>query len=60
MEYLADRLKEPSTWRGLVALITAFGITLSPEQSDAVIAAGLGIIGAIGAFFGDKGKPEAK
>jgi hypothetical protein len=52
--YLLDRLREPSTWRGMVALLTAFGLVLSPEQAAAIVAAGLAAAGAIGAFTPDK------
>lgn len=49
-----DRIKEPSTWRGLAMLGTGtaalFGIAISPEQTEAVIAAGMAVTGAIGAF----------
>jgi hypothetical protein len=45
--YLFDRLREPTTWRGLALLLTSFGVTLSPEQSDAILSAGLAIVGAI-------------
>lgn len=48
--YLRARLKEPSTWRGLVLLLTSLGIGISPEQADAIVAAGLAVAGAIGAF----------
>ena len=54
LEYLKERLSEASTWRGLVALISAMGITLSPDQSAAIVAAGLAIIGMIGALTSDK------
>jgi hypothetical protein len=53
-QYLLDRLREPSTWRGIVALMTAFGVALSPEQTAAIVAAGLAVAGAIGAFAPDK------
>lgn len=52
--YLLDRAKEASTWRGIVALLTALGVALTPEQQNAIITAGLGLIGVIGVFFGDK------
>jgi hypothetical protein len=52
-QYLLDRLKEPSTWRGIVAFVTAAGLVLSPDQQAAIVAAGLAIIGAIGAFLPD-------
>lgn len=48
--YLRARLKEPATWRGLVLLLTSLGVGLSPEQADAIVAAGLAVAGAIGAF----------
>ena len=52
--YLLDRLREPSTWRGFVALLTAFGVALSPEQTAAIISVGLAVVGAIGAIAPDK------
>jgi hypothetical protein len=53
-DFLIQRGKEASTWRGLVAIITAAGITLDPTQMEAIVAAGLAAIGVIGAFFPDK------
>lgn len=52
-KWLAKRLREASTWRGIVGVLTAFGLVLSPEKIDAIVAAGLGLIGVIGAFFPD-------
>jgi len=52
--FLLARGKESSTWRGLVALLTAVGLTLSPEQGEAIVALGLSVIGAIGVFTADK------
>jgi len=54
MNNILDRLSEPSTWRGIVALLTALGISISPEQMQLIITAGLALIGAIGAFTKDK------
>jgi len=45
---------EPSTYRGLVWLLTAVGLTLSPEQQTAIIGAGTAIAGLIGVFFTDR------
>lgn len=53
LQYLLGRLSEASTWRGIVALLTAAGISLSPEQAAAIVAVGLAVIGTIGAFFPD-------
>ncbi len=54
LTYILERAKEASTWRGIIALLTALGVALTPEQQNAIITAGLGIIGVIGVFFGDK------
>jgi len=48
-EYVLARLKEASTWRGFVYLLTALGVTISPALSEAIIAAGLAIAGILGA-----------
>lgn len=53
--YLLERLKEPSTWRGLTALLTAIGVALSPEQVNAIVSAGLALMGVLGVFTKDKG-----
>lgn len=52
--YIIDRLKEASTWRGIIALLTAAGVTISPEMVDKIVAAGLAVMGIIGMFFKDK------
>jgi len=52
--YLIARMAEPSSWRGAVALATAAGVTLTPELQNAVISAGLGLIGLIGVLTKDK------
>ena len=59
MNFIVSRLKEASTWRGILAIITACGITVSPEQSDAIVATGLALIGVVGAFFPDKAAETA-
>lgn len=48
--YLIARLGEPSTWRGLFALLTALGISLHPEQMAAITSLGLALIGAVNVF----------
>ena len=54
MKYILDRLKEPSSWRGLVLIATAFGVTLNPDLVSAIIAVGTGLAGVIGFVFKDK------
>lgn len=52
--YLFARLGEASTWRGIVMVLTAIGLQVSPEQSAAIITAGIAIAGLIGVFTKDK------
>lgn len=54
LDFILARGKEASTWRGIVALVTAAGVGISPEQGEAIIALGLAVIGAIGVFTADK------
>ncbi len=46
-ETLLNYLTQESTYTGLVAILTAFGITLYPELSQAIITCALGIFGLI-------------
>jgi len=58
--FALERAREPSTWRGAVWLLAACGVSLSPTQAAAIIAAGAAVAGAIGVFFPDpKGTPQA-
>jgi hypothetical protein len=50
MKTILEYLKQESTWRGIIAIATAFGITVSPEQAGAITAAGLAAIGLINTF----------
>ena len=54
LDFILARGKEASTWRGLVALVTAAGIVVSPELVEAIVALGLGVIGLIGVLTKDK------
>jgi len=53
-QYILERLKEPSTWRGIVMLLTAAGIPIAPQFQDLIISAGLALAGLIGAATPDK------
>ena len=52
--FVQERLAEGSTWRGFVALLMAFGLTLDPDQVAAIVAAGAAIGGLIGVFFKER------
>ncbi len=38
---------QESTWRGIIALVTASGVLISPELASNIIASGLSLIGII-------------
>ena len=46
-------LNEPSTWRGLIMILTALGLGLTHEQQEAIVIAGLAVSGALGLFIKD-------
>jgi len=47
MGAIAKRIKEPSTWRGIVGIAAVFGIVITPELQDAIAAAAVGLISVI-------------
>lgn len=56
MNWLLRRLREPSTWRGLVWLATVAGLSLRPEQAEAIVVAGMALAGLLGVFLTDEPK----
>lgn len=58
LDFIVNRLKEPSTWRGVVGIATAAGVALNPEQVAAIVAAGVGIAGLIAVFTKDSGSED--
>lgn len=56
MNWLLRRLREPSTWRGLVWLATVAGLSLRPEQAEAIVTAGMALAGLLGVFLPDESK----
>ena len=51
--YIFSRLKERSTWLGLIALATACGATIETVLAEQIIAAGMAIAGLIGVLTKD-------
>lgn len=41
------RLKQESTWRGLITVATLLGWRLAPDQAEAIITAGASLVGTI-------------
>ena len=46
--FAIDRAKERSTWIGLIGLLSALGVALSPEQVEAIATLGVAVAGVVG------------
>ena len=53
--YGLNRLAERSTWQGMVAIVAAAGVSVSPELTTQIITGGTAAVGLIHAVF-----PEQK
>lgn len=53
-DYILERAKEPSTWRGLILILTAAGVPIAPGMSEAIVSVGLALAGMIGVVTADK------
>ena len=50
MNWILDRLKENSTWRGLILLAALGGAKLNPDQQEAIVTAGLALVALLNVF----------
>ena len=53
-QYILDRAKEPSSWRGIILLLTAIGVPVAPAMAEAIIAVGLAVAGLVGVATPDQ------
>lgn len=54
LNILKKRLREASTWKALLSLLTVFGLTLTDAQVDAIAAAGMAVYAALSLLLPDK------
>ena len=54
MTWVLNRLREASTWRGFVWLLTVSGVALRPDQIEAIVMAGMALAGLLGVFLKDE------
>lgn len=47
LSWILERLKEPTTYLGITAILSSAGIALDPELSQNIQTAGLGVAGII-------------
>jgi hypothetical protein len=53
-QYILDRAREPSTWRGAILFLTAIGVPIAPQLAESIVTAGLGIAGLVGVLTPDR------
>lgn len=46
--YFIERMKEPSTWRGILLFLTAMGVPIAPDLANHIVTAGLALAGIVG------------
>lgn len=56
MNFIFNRLREPSTWAGLASMAVAFGIGIPPGTIEAVAQIGAGIAGLGAVFLRERGQ----
>ena len=56
VKYIIDLFKQDSTWKGIISVLTAAGLALKPEQSAAITATGLALVGLIQVFITEDAK----
>ena len=59
MQYLINRLKELSTWQGIIAIVTGFGVAISPELSEAIATLGVALFGAVSVIMKERGSDDS-
>ncbi len=60
INYILARLREASTWRGIIMLVAGAWASQHSEQVDAIIPIALAIVGSIGAFLSDNKNTAAE
>lgn len=55
-EYFKKRLKEPTTYIGLVGLVGALGVQIAPEHTDLIVQGGIILGGLVASLLPEKGE----
>ena len=53
IQWIIERGKERTTWLGVIAIASSFGITIAPEMIEPIISLGLGASGLIAILVKD-------
>lgn len=57
-EYVKNRLRERSTWLGIISFLGAAGVIISPEGAEHIIALGVMLAGGVFTVTPDKTNPN--
>lgn len=60
MDWIISRLKERSTWMGLIGLISAAGVGIAPELQEAIIGVGLSLVALVAVVTKDLKKSDVE
>ncbi|MEM8936031.1 MAG: hypothetical protein AAGC77_06460 [Pseudomonadota bacterium] len=58
MGTIINYLTQPTTWAGIVAVVSAFGVTLSPEIAAEIGSAGAAVAGLLLVIFNERKSDE--
>lgn len=59
MNWIIRRFKEPSSWRGLIVIAGIFGVSMSPEMQEQVIAIGVAALSLVEIIRSEKSNGTA-
>ena len=54
MNYIIQQLKQKSTYAGILALLSAFGLAIDPEQFAAIVTLIIALVGVYETFRKEK------
>lgn len=60
MNYILGRLREPSTYAGIAAILAAFNITIDPGMWGTIVQVCIGLAGLVAAMVPDRSAGLAK
>lgn len=55
MEWIAARLKEPTTYGGIASILALIGVQISPEMQSEIITICMGVGGVLMVLMREKG-----
>lgn len=57
MEWILDRLHEPTTYAGIFAVLTSLGVSVAPDLADAIMSTGIAATGLALVIIKEPKKP---